>query len=72
MPLIQYFRTHGHAATPIIMTEGTPYGGDWAANSGGNNLPKNVALKAGFDTLVAAGDKLLYYTTTDELFATDL
>ena len=72
VPLIQYFRSHGHATTPIIMTEGTPYGGDWASSTGGNNPPKNIALKAGFDTLVAGGDKLLYYHTTDELFANDL
>lgn len=27
-PLVQYFRTHGHPTTPIILAEGTPAGGE--------------------------------------------
>ena len=34
-PLVRFFRANGHAATPIILSEGTPYGTDWASPTGG-------------------------------------
>jgi hypothetical protein len=47
-PLVAYLRTHGHATTPIVLSEGTPYGADWTytAAAASGNAPKNVALKA--------------------------
>ena len=53
IPLIKYLRTHGHPTTPIVLSEGTPYGTDWANDKSaphGGNAPKNIALAAAFGT----------------------
>eukprot|EP01052_Picozoa_sp_SAG31_P034569 SAG31_NODE_4059_length_3630_cov_2.094308_3_plen_287_part_00 len=74
IPLVHYLRANGHATTPIVLAEGTPSGTDWAAaeasatQQGANAL----ALAAAFKSLVAAGDKHLYYATSEELFADSL
>ena len=73
-PLVAYLRTHGHATTPIVLSEGTPYGADWTytAAAASGNAPKNVALKAEYDALIAAGDTHLYYAKSVDIFADDL
>ena len=46
---MRYFREHGHATTPIVMSEGTPYGYRWFNEAGDmsrGNPPKNKALGA--------------------------
>ena len=53
----------GHAATPIVLAEGTPAGADWgnpnaSATSQGED---SLALRHAYDTLVANGDTHLYY-----------
>jgi hypothetical protein len=73
VPLVQYIRAHGHPTTPIILTEGTPYGADWShLNGTGENDLKNVALATEFAKLVAGGDTHLHYTKTVDIFSDDL
>ena len=81
VPLVHYIRQHGHATTPIAITEGTPYGFEWTipdstplANRSGNGA-KNAVLRGKFQELLhdpVANSGPLYYTRTEELFATDL
>lgn len=75
IPLVHYLRSHGHATTPIVLSEGTPYGTDWAQDPTtphGGNRPKNVALAAAFKTLVDGGDKQLFYAHSTDIFAPTL
>jgi hypothetical protein len=72
---VKYLRSHGRAATPIVLSEGTPYGNDWAQTGAaphGGNPPKNLALSAAYRTLVGGGDKQLFYAKSEEIFASTL
>jgi hypothetical protein len=47
VPLVAYLRSHGHAQTPIVLSEGTTYGTEWTYSNGrGSNFAKNAALSA--------------------------
>lgn len=77
IPLIRYIRQNGHPTTPIVLTEGTPYGTDWSltGNITTGNVPKNQVLRAQYEALlkdpvVTTGP--LFYTRTEELLADPL
>ena len=82
IPLVKYLRAHGHATTPIVISEGTQYGTDWTDGPTVGclgvgpwvacNAPKNLALAAAYAWLVAAGDKFLHYARTAEITASTL
>ena len=69
-PLVAYLRAHGHAATPIVLSEGTVYGSDWTGAS--SNAPKNAALAAAYQSIKVAGDAHIYYATGVDIFSSDL
>ena len=69
-PLVAYLRAHGHAATPIVLSEGTVYGSDWTGANG--NAPKNAALTAAYNAMKAAGDAHIYYARGVDIFSSDL
>ena len=69
IPLVQYLRNNGHATTPIVLAEGTPYPGEWLNGPPFMDTPKNVALKKAFDTLVGPlGVTGLHYVKGTDLF----
>ncbi len=73
VPLVAFFRQHGHPNTPIILTEGTPYGAEWSSRTvRAGQANKSAALRARFEELVAGGDQHLYYSRGPPLFADSL
>lgn len=74
IPLVRYLRTNGHASTPIVLAEGTPSGTDWSAASVNTTIqgPLSMALDAAYKTLLAGGDKHLYYAKSADMFADPL
>lgn len=73
-PLVRYIRDNGHPTTPIVLAEGTPTPADWfnASINGVVPDPRNTALRAQYDALVAAGVTNLHYVTAGELFIPQL
>jgi hypothetical protein len=71
--LVQYLRQNGLAAdVPIFLAEGLPFGRNWAVPaSAAQQTEDNSYLAAAFATLVAGGDKHLYYVNTTSLFGED-
>ncbi len=73
IPLVQFLRKNGHATTPIVLAEGTPYPAEWLNGSPYADTAKNEALKQAFDTLVGTlGVKGLYYVKGSDLFKSKL
>ena len=70
-PLVRYFRSHGHATTPIVLAAGTTYGDHWFSPHA--NDDKRAALKAEYDKLVGAGDEHLHLVldANEELFGSN-
>ena len=69
-PLVAYLRAHGHAATPIVLAEGTAMGRDWSVVAqSADSSATGAALRAAYDALVSAGDPALHYVAADELWA---
>jgi hypothetical protein len=66
-PLLSYFRTHGHATTPIVLAEGTPAGGEWLlpATRAGMEA-KRAALRKAFEA-AAPTDPHLYYVSANRV-----
>ena len=75
-PLVRFLRDHGHSRTPIVLAEGTPTPGCWFnASANGNSTcrdEKSAALRASYETLVAAGDTRLHYVDSASLFKRQL
>jgi hypothetical protein len=71
--LVQYLRQNGLAAdVPIFFAEGLPFGRNWAVPaSAASQAEDNAYLAAAFSTLVAGGDKRLFYVNTSSLFGAD-
>ena len=66
---MQYLRAHGLPTTPVVLAEGTPFGRNWAVPaSNASQAASNAALRAAYETLVAAGDSHLHYVETASLF----
>jgi len=69
VPLVQYLRSNGHPDTPIVLSEGLPFGRAWAVpDQAAQQAASNAALAAAFRQLQGAGDQYLYYVSTDQLF----
>ena len=71
VPLVKFLRANGHAATPIVLAEGTPSGVDWASATPNTTQQgaNAIALAQAYHELIAAGDKHLYYVTAAQLFS---
>lgn len=69
---MHYFRSHGHATTPIILVEGTTYGQAWLLPKvSALQNPRRNALRTAYNALIAGGDKHLHYVTGDQLLRID-
>jgi hypothetical protein len=69
VPLVQYIRAHGHAADPVILAEGTPFGRNWAVpQCAADEGASNAALFAAYETLVAGGDANVHFVSGELLF----
>lgn len=69
VPLVQQYR-QSHPTTPVILVAGTIFGRDWivpASAQGSDEL--NSALANAYATLVAGGDRNVYYVNATSLFA---
>ena len=64
-------RARGHAATPIVLAEGTQPGSGWLDDFEGSYAEYNAALRESYLKLVAAGDKHVFYAFGKDLFAND-
>ena len=71
-PLVRYLRANGHATTPIVLAEGTPYPAEWLQGPPFADATKNAALRAAYEALVAAGDEHLHYVIGKDLFKSPL
>lgn len=74
IPLVQYIRAHaaGGATLPIVLAEGTPFGRNWAVPAADQHQQQDsAALYAAYSTLIASGDKNLYYMPSSALFGVD-
>jgi hypothetical protein len=59
--MLSYFRTHGHAMTPIVLAEGTPAGGEWLLPTTRASMEgKRAALRAAFDAASPTDPNLFY------------
>jgi hypothetical protein len=73
IPLIHFIRSNGHPTTPIIMTEGTKHGGDWYSETARvGRYNKTIMLRNAFNELVKQGDDHLYYSTSTDIYSSDL
>eukprot|EP00055_Hartaetosiga_balthica_P010139 m.42323 g.42323 ORF g.42323 m.42323 type:complete len:792 (+) comp7052_c2_seq1:61-2436(+) len=73
VPLVQYFRSHGHPHTPIVLPEGTPSAQYHAFSEDISSLlEKNRALKSAYDKLLANGDTNLHYISANVLLPNPL
>ena len=69
VPCVQYLRAHG-VTCPIFLSEGLPFGRNWAVPSdAAAQAASNAALRAAFTQLTSAGDSALYYMNTSQLFS---
>jgi len=54
VPLVDYIRSHGHATTPIILSEGTTYGSEWLSTvARAGQVNKSAALHEAFVNLTS-------------------
>jgi len=70
VPLVQYFRSNGHPATPIVLAEGIIFGRDWIVPaSAASSAASNAALWGAYQQLVASGDANVHYVNATSLFS---
>eukprot|EP00040_Diaphanoeca_grandis_P021550 m.114901 g.114901 ORF g.114901 m.114901 type:complete len:813 (-) comp28380_c0_seq1:258-2696(-) len=71
VPLVEFLRKD-HPTTPIILVEDTEAGSAWIESSSRDlQFQKRLELHAAFTTLVANGDKNVYYVNHSSLFLFD-
>lgn len=70
-PVVRILREK-HPDTPIVLVENITYQRSWFTKDGkGSHVDKNIALRAAYDRLLAAGVPGLYYVPGDKLLGDD-
>ena len=69
VPFVKFLREKGVTA-PIFLSEGLPFGRNWAVPAcAEEQAQSNAALAAAYQELVSGGDSALHYMTTEELYS---
>lgn len=69
-PFVHTLR-EAHPDTPIVLVENIIYQGSWFNGGAPRHVAKNTALKAEYESLLAAGVTGLYYLPCDDLLGDD-